>query len=77
MNISFNRAANISVVDFGMMVRSAFDLFRLDLLEQFHLEQPKDSVKEFELWRNLSELILLGQESLDFKPLEYHFKDKK
>jgi hypothetical protein len=77
LNIFFNRAASFSVVDYGMMVRSAFDLFRLDLLEQFHLQPPQDSVSEYKLWRNLGELISLGQESLDFNPIQYHFKNKQ
>jgi hypothetical protein len=70
-NWFFNRAALFSVADFGIMVRSAYDLFRLDLLEQFRLKLPKDSVEEYQIWRNLGELIVLGQDSIDFKPLEY------
>jgi hypothetical protein len=70
----FNRAALFSVGDFGMMIRSAYDLFRLDLLEQFRVKQPKDSDEEFQVWQNLAELIVLGQEALDFNPLEYKIK---
>ncbi len=76
-NWFFNRAALFSVGDFGMMIRSAYDLFRLDLLEQFRLEHPKNSVEEFQVWKNLGELIVLGQESMDFKPLEYEIKKQK
>jgi len=76
-NWFFNRAAIFSVGDFGMMIRSAYDLFRLDLLEQFRLKHPKDSVEEFQVWKNLGELIVLGQESLDFKPLEYEIKNQQ
>lgn len=75
----FNKAALFSVGDFGIMIRSAYDLFRLDLLEQFRLKHPKDSVEEFRVWKNLGELIVLGQESLEFEPLQYEIKkrDKK
>ena len=77
-NWFFHRAAILSVSDFGRMIRSAYDLFRLDLLEQFHLKPPKDSVEEFQVWRNLGELIVLGQESLEFEPLKYEIrKDTK
>jgi hypothetical protein len=75
--IFFNRAAIFSVSDYGRMVRSAFDLFRLDLLEQFRLEPPKDSAREFELWKNLGKLISLGQEVIDFNPLVYHHPKKE
>lgn len=70
-NWFFSRAALFSVGDFGIMIRSAYDLFRLDLLEQFQLKRPKNSVEEFQVWRNLGELIVLGQESIDFSPLKY------
>jgi hypothetical protein len=76
-NWFFNRAALFSVANFGIMVRSAYDLFRLDLLEQFRLKMPKDSVEEFQIWRNLGELIVLGQDSIDFKPLEFQAKRQK
>jgi len=73
----FNRAALFSVGDFGMMIRSAYDLFRLDLLEQFRVKQPKDSNEEFQVWKNLGELIILGQEALDFDPLKYKIKKQQ
>jgi hypothetical protein len=74
-NWFFNRAAIFSVTDFGMMIRSAYDLFRFDLLEQFRLKQPKNSAEEFQIWSNLGELMILGQESLDFKHLKYAIKE--
>lgn len=73
-NRFFYHAAIFSVGDYGIMIRSAYDLFRLDLLEQFRLKHPKGSVEEFQVWRNLGELIVLGQESLEFKPLKYEVK---
>jgi len=76
-NWFFNRAAIFSVADFGMMIRSAYDLFRLDLLKQFRLKHPKNSVEEFQIWKNLGELLVLGKESLDFKPLKYEIKKQK
>jgi hypothetical protein len=60
-----------SVGSFGNMIRSAYDLFRLDLLQQFRLSLPRNSIDEFYIWKNLGELILQGPNSLDFSPLEY------
>lgn len=67
----FNKAALFSVGDFGAMIRSSYDLFRLDLLSQFRIENPKNSVEEFQVWKNLGELLILGQASMDFEPLTY------
>lgn len=77
MNIGFNRASVYSVGAFGMMVRSAYDLFRLDLLEKFRLEIPDNSVEEFFVWKNLTELLVLGTKSLEFEPLEYDLEKQR
>ena len=76
-NRFFNRAALLSVGDFGMMIRSAYDLFRLDLLEQFQIKRPKNSNEEYEIWQNLGQLIVLGPEAIDFSPLRYQSKKTK
>jgi uncharacterized membrane protein YvlD (DUF360 family) len=73
-NWLFNKASTFSVSSFGIMIRSAYDLFRLDLLEKFRLKMPTDSDKEFYMWNNLNELILQGEHSLTFEPLEYDVK---
>ncbi|MBC7876573.1 MAG: hypothetical protein H7Y59_05320 [Anaerolineales bacterium] len=73
----FNKAALFSVGGFGAMIRSSYDLFRLDLLEQFRIKHPKNSVEEFQTWQNLGELIILGQESMEFKALKYEIKKSK
>lgn len=72
----FNQAALHSVSSYAILIRSAFDLYRLDLLENLRIPLPKNSIEEFEIWKNLGELIVLGQESLDFVPLEYIHKGK-
>lgn len=73
----FNKAALFSVGDFGAMIRSSYDLFRLDLLSQFRIENPKNSVEEFQVWKNLGELLILGQASMDFEPLTYDIKNNR
>lgn len=73
-NWFFSRASTFSVQSYGMLFRSAYDLFRLDLLEQFRVEIPQNSAEEFFVWKNINELILMGQSSLEFRPIEYDTK---
>lgn len=74
LNWFFNKAALFSVSGYGAMIRSAYDLFRLDLLEHLRLKTPKDSVEEYFIWKNLGEFTNLGKESLEFKTLSYKKK---
>lgn len=67
----FYNASIFSVSSFGLMIRSAFDLFRLDLLKKLELVRPNDSIQEFETWSILNELIVLGSHSLTFQKLDY------
>jgi hypothetical protein len=73
-NRFFNKAALFSVGGYGAMIRSAYDLFRLDLLEHLRLKTPKDSEEEYYIWKNLGEFVNLGSESVDFKPFVYKKK---
>jgi hypothetical protein len=59
------------------MIRSSFDLFRLDLLKQLGLERPKDYGEEFSTWYSLNELIVLGGHSVSFTDLKYRPEEKK
>jgi hypothetical protein len=74
-NRFFNRAAIYSVSAFGLMIRSAYDLFRIDLLKQLKLKRPANSIAEFSTWKNLNEFVVLGKHSLSFKKLVYRPKD--
>ena len=56
------------------MIRSAYDLFRLDLLEHLRLKTPRNSEEEYYIWKNLRELVNLGSESVDYKPFIYKKK---
>ena len=60
-----------------MMIRSAYDLFRLDLLEQFRIKPPIDLDKEYQVWANLGQLIALGQEAIEFDGLRYENKSRR
>jgi hypothetical protein len=67
----FYNASIFSVSSFGLIIRSSFDLFRLDLLNQFGIEKPKNSIEEFETWNNINELVVLGNHSLVFEKIDY------
>ena len=67
----FYEASIFSVGSFGLVVRSSFDLFRMDLLKKLHVPRPENSIKEFSLWRELNELIVLGGHSLTFTQIDY------
>ncbi len=74
-NMFFNRASIFSVSSFGLMIRSAYDLFRIDLLKQLRVKRPANSIEEFAMWKNLNEFVVLGKHSLLFKKLVYRSKD--
>jgi hypothetical protein len=67
----FYNASIFSVNSFSLMIRSSFDLFRMDLLKKLGVKRPKDSIEEFEIWQNLNELIVLGSHSLTFEKIAY------
>ena len=46
---------------YANMYRSAFDLFRFDLLRSMNEELPKDSNEEVDTWRRISEAIAVGE----------------
>lgn len=76
VNQFFYKASIYSVRSFGAMIRSTYDLFRLDLLKQFKLKMPKDSIEEWDAWKNLNEFIVLGRHSLTFQKIVYDTKQR-
>jgi hypothetical protein len=73
----FYKASIYSVSSFGLMIRSSFDLFRMDLLKKLGVERPRDSIEEFERWQELNELVVLGSHSLTFTKIDYSKEEKK
>jgi uncharacterized membrane protein len=57
----FYRASFPIAIQYGNMIRSAFDLFRFDLLRQLNLALPKDSGMEHDTWKKVSEFIAVGE----------------
>jgi hypothetical protein len=50
-------AAINQAIAYGENIRVAFDLYRLDVLEQMHVALPKSASEEARLWRNLRNWI--------------------
>lgn len=48
---------------YGDMIRSCFDLFRLDLLKQLQFKRPTLLTEERTRWEKISQLIVYGQET--------------
>lgn len=74
-SVFFYNASLFSVGSFGLVIRSSYDLFRLDLLKKLGLERPKDSTEEHSIWYKLNELIVLGNHSLTYEELHYREKE--
>lgn len=67
----FYNASIFAVGSFGFMIRSSYDLFRMELLRKLDLPRPSDSAKEFDTWQRVNELFVLGGNSLTFTKLDY------
>ena len=62
-----------AAIQYGDMIRSCFDLFRLDLLKQMQFTRPTSLQEERTRWEKISQLIVYGQEpSLEIRPEESH-----
>lgn len=57
---AFYRASLVSVAEFGNMIRSAYNLFRLDLLKALRYPLPRDSDSERDLWTAISHMVMEG-----------------
>ena len=54
------RAAVSTTIAYGELIRSAFDLYRKDLLKQLELEVPRHDTQERELWKALQDAWYYG-----------------
>jgi hypothetical protein len=69
----FHRATLFIVSEYGDLVRSAFDLFRFDLLAQLKRNYPKDYAEELLLWDDISDFFSVGPNSINnFRPFKYN-----
>lgn len=58
----FYEASLVNVGQYGNMIRSAFDLYRFELLEALHFSLPKDLDEETDQWRAVSRFFVSGTE---------------
>jgi hypothetical protein len=56
----FYEASLLNVSQFGSMIRTAYDLYRFDLLEKLNLPLPKDLNSEKDIWQQISEFFVGG-----------------
>jgi hypothetical protein len=54
----FYEASLFNVSQFGDMIRTAYDLYRFNLLEALHLSLPNTLEEERQTWRGLSEFMV-------------------
>lgn len=50
-----------AAINYGQLIKSAFDLYKGELRKQLGYEQPKSLVEERDFWRNLYELVYRGE----------------
>jgi hypothetical protein len=63
LNWIFLWRATSAAIGWGDYVKSAFDLYRFDLLEKLHIAPPKTREEERELWTSLSRAIIFRKET--------------
>lgn len=71
--VIFYRASIPIVVQYGDLVKSTFDLFRMSLIDALKLKKPKNYDEETTLWENLSLFIGHGllNENVYLVPFDY------
>jgi hypothetical protein len=55
--VMYSIAVNVAE-DYGMYVRTSFDLYRIELLRQLHWPAPKNIEEEKHIWENISRYII-------------------
>ena len=71
----FLKASNLVVIEYGYLIRSAFDLFRFDLLKQFRMEIPCSLDDELESWEDICDFLNLGNQDGHIKFDYHHFSE--
>jgi hypothetical protein len=72
----FYRACLLIISEYGDLVRSAFDLFRSELLKKLNLSLPRDLTAETNLWSKISEFINIGNPKGNLK-FTYVYRGEK
>lgn len=74
----FYSACLLIVNEYGDLIRSSFDLFRSELLQQLNYKRPKNSKEERAFWKRVSRFFTIGP-SQDItarksRPFKYHYR---
>ncbi|MEJ5225052.1 MAG: hypothetical protein WHV44_11400, partial [Anaerolineales bacterium] len=76
ISVVFLRASELVVLEYGLLIRSSFDLFRRQLLRQLDLVPPLTLEDEQGLWERLCYFINIGDNggniNFDFQPDNSH-----
>jgi hypothetical protein len=73
-SVFFYNASLPAARQYGALIRSAYDLFRFDLIKQLRLTLPKHSGQEIDLWTKWTSLVALGNFALPGLPFLYQYK---
>ena len=75
VTIVFRKATILVIREYGDLIRSTYDLFRLNLIEHLKLEMPETLLDEIDLWEEICDFFNKGnpEELIDFK---YHYKSE-
>lgn len=60
--LAYNSALEAAVT-YGQLIKSAFDLYKDDLIKQLGYEQPKSVAEERKFWSQLHDLVYVGEAS--------------
>lgn len=72
--VFFYNASLPAARQYGALIRSAYDLFRFDLIKQLRLTLPKHSGQEIDLWTRWTRLVALGNFAPPTLPFLYQYK---
>ena len=72
VSLVFVRASLLILKDYGNLIRSAYDLFRKDLLIQLNYGLPSSTTYEYDHWGAICEFMTLGNPNDDLV-LDYHY----
>lgn len=73
------RIATNAAEDFGLQVRTSFDLYRVNLIRQLNWRPPKTLKEEQILWRDLTRFMIAGERmgEIKFPDFEYELESKR
>lgn len=71
--VLFYRASIPIIIQYGDLVKSAFDLFRLRLIDELNLKSPSHYPDEIQIWENLSFFIGHGWLNNDIETVPFAY----